>query len=495
TRTVRLTTLVRSPGQNRVRCVGQFRSPLAALSSGAQLCRAMLSRSITPLHATALVVGIIIGASIFVQPSVITGAVPGVGAVYAVWIVSGLLTLCGALIAAELASAFPRAGGVYVFLREAYSPALGFLWGWAMFWTMHTGIIAVIAMIFARYVAFFVPVGDAGQRAIAVGAIVLLTGINYAGVRQGSIVQTTLTILKVGAVAAIIGVVFALGHSPVAASAAPAAHAAVATTKLGISNFSLGIVAGLFAFGGWHMVTYAAEEITDPERTIPRALVVGVLVVTASYVALNAAYFHVLTPDAIARSTRVAADAADAVLGRGGAAVMSAIVVISTFGAVNGVILAGPRAYLAMARDKLLVSWAAAVHPRYHTPHRALVLQGVWAVVLVSTGTYRALFTRVVYTEWIFFALMAVGLMRLRRRPTYAPAYHVWGYPAVPIVFAACSAYIVGNQLVTDPASSRIGLLFVLAGLPVYYLWLRKPTSPVPATPAAAPPAPTRHAD
>src|SRR6185437_4443160 len=294
TRTVRLTTLVRSPGQNRVRCVGQFRSPLAALSSGAQLCRAMLSRSITPLHATALVVGIIIGASIFVQPSVITGAVPGVGAVYAVWIVSGLLTLCGALIAAELASAFPRAGGVYVFLREAYSPALGFLWGWAMFWTMHTGIIAVIAMIFARYVAFFVPVGDAGQRAIAVGAIVLLTGINYAGVRQGSIVQTTLTILKVGAVAAIIGVVFALGHSPVAASAAPAAPAAVATTKLGISNFSLGIVAGLFAFGGWHMVTYAAEEITDPERTIPRALVVGVLVVTASYVALNAAYFHVL---------------------------------------------------------------------------------------------------------------------------------------------------------------------------------------------------------
>ena len=446
----------------------------------------MLSRSITPLHATALVVGIIIGASIFVQPSVITGAVPGVGAVYAVWIVSGLLTLCGALIAAELASAFPKAGGVYVFLREAYSPALGFLWGWAMFWTMHTGIIAVIAMIFARYVAFFVPMGDAGQRAVAVGAIVLLTAINYVGVRQGSIVQTTLTILKVGAVAAIIAVVFALGHSP----GAPVVLAQQ-TPKLGASTFSLGVVAGLFAFGGWHMVTYAAEEITDPERTIPRALVVGVLVVTASYVALNAAYFHVLTPNAIAGSTRVAADAADAVLGRGGAAVMSAIVVVSTFGALNGVILAGPRAYLAMARDRLLVAWAAAVHPRYHTPHRALLLQGAWAIVLVSTGTYRALFTRVVYTEWIFFALMALGLMRLRRRPTYAPSYRVWGYPVVPIVFAACSTYIVGNQIVTDPAASRIGLLFVLAGLPVYYLWLRKRTSPVPA----ATPAPTRHAD
>jgi APA family basic amino acid/polyamine antiporter len=450
----------------------------------------MLSRSITPLHATALVVGIIIGASIFVQPSVITGSVPGVGAVYAVWIVSGLLTLCGALIAAELASAFPKAGGVYVFLREAYSPSLGFLWGWAMFWTMHTGIIAVIAMIFARYVAFFFPVGDASQRAIAVGAVVVLTGVNYAGVRQGSILQTTLTILKVGAVAAIIGVVFALGHRPSPSTlASPATLGMSAAPSL--STFSLGVVAGLFAFGGWHMVTYAAEEITEPERTIPRALVAGVLIVTASYVALNAAYFHVLAPSTIARSTRVAADAADAVLGRGGAAVMSAIVIVSTFGALNGVILAGPRAYLAMARDGLLVAWAAAVHPRFRTPHRALLLQGAWAIVLVSTGTYRALFTRVVYTEWIFFALMAVGLMRLRRRPEYKPAYRVWGYPAVPILFALCSAYIVANQLITDPASSRTGLLFVLAGVPVYYLWLRRPNAPLPA----APPPPPRHAD
>ena len=459
--------------------------PLATLWRAPQLCAAMLSRAITPIHATALVVGIIIGASIFVQPSVITGTVPGVGAVYAVWIVSGVLTLSGALIAAELASAFPRAGGVYVFLREAYSPAVGFLWGWAMFWTMHTGIVAVIAMIFARYVAFFLPVGDAGQRAIAVGAIVLLTGVNYAGVRHGSIVQTTLTILKVAAVAAIIAIVFAVGRAPVIAAAAPV----TATGNLSASTFALGVVAGLFAFGGWHMVTYAAEEITEPERTIPRALVAGVLVVTASYVALNAAYFHVLAPAAIARSTRVAADAADAVLGHGGAAVMSAIVVISTFGALNGVILAGPRAYLAMARDRLLVAWAAAVHPRFHTPHRALLLQGAWAIVLVSTGTYRALFTRVVYTEWIFFALMAVGLMRLRRRADYAPAYRVWGYPVVPIVFALCSAYIVGNQLWTDPAASRTGLLFVLAGLPVYYLWLRRPATPLPAA------SPTRHAD
>jgi APA family basic amino acid/polyamine antiporter len=438
----------------------------------------MLSRSITPLHATALVVGIIIGASIFVQPSVITGAVPTVEGVYTVWIVSGILTLFGALIAAELASAYPHAGGVYVFLREAFSPAVAFLWGWAMFWTMHTGIIAVIAMVFARYVSFFVPVGDVGLRVLATGAVVVLTAVNYVGVRQGSLVQTTLTILKVGAVVAIIIAAFTLGprnplgYLTIGFSLRPAA------TPFTFSQFPLAVVAGLFAFGGWHMVTYAAEETREPERTIPRALLFGVLIVTACYVALNAAYFHVLLPEQIAKSSRVAADAADAVLGTGGAAFMSAVVAVSTFGALNGVILSGPRAYLAMARDGLLVSWAAAIHPRFHTPHRAILLQGVWAVVLVSTGTYRALFTRVVYTEWIFFALMAWGLMRLRRRAGYTPAYRVWGYPAVPIVFIVCSAYIVINQIVADAANATTGLAFVAAGLPIYFLLLRKPSLP-----------------
>jgi basic amino acid/polyamine antiporter, APA family len=224
------------------------------------------------------------------------------------------------------------------------------------------------------------------------------------------------------------------------------------------------------------MVTYAAEETRNPERTIPRALLLGVPVVTACYLALNAAYFHVLGAHSVASSTRVAADAADAVLGRGGAAVMSAIVVISTFGALNGVILSGPRAYLAMARDRLLVQWAAAIHPRFHTPHRAILMQGAWAVVLVSTGTYRALFTRVVYTEWIFFALMAVGLMRLRARPGYRPAYRVTGYPILPVVFIVSSAYIVINQVITDGVNAWIGLGLVVLGLPVYLLLVRKPS-------------------
>src|SRR5689334_22817199 len=259
----------------------------------------MLSRSITPLHATALVVGIIIGASIFVQPSVITGTVPSLPAVYAVWIASGILTLFGALIAAELASAYPQAGGVYVFLREAFSPGVAFLWGWAMFWTMHTGIIAVIAMVFARYVSFFVPVGTAGLQIIAIGAIAVLSAVNYRGVRAGGAVQTTVTILKVVAIASIIVLAFALGprESPPSVASSPGTH-----SGLTAQNFALALVAALFAFGGWHMVTYAAEETRNPERTIHRALLGGVAIVTLSYLALNAAYFHVLPREVIAVS-------------------------------------------------------------------------------------------------------------------------------------------------------------------------------------------------
>src|SRR5262249_37674774 len=233
-------TIARPAGETAGPASGSDEASLAAF-------RAMLSRSITALHATALVVGIIIGASIFVQPSVITGAVPTVEGVYALWIVSGILPLFGALIAAELASAFPHAGGVYVFLRQAFSPAVAFLWGWAMFWTMHTGIIAVIAMVFARYVAFFIPVGDAGLRVIALVAVAALTAVNYVGVRQGSLVQTTLTILKVVAIAAIIVIAFAIGPRP--SPVEPSTGFSAGPRPFTASQFPLAVVAGLFAFG------------------------------------------------------------------------------------------------------------------------------------------------------------------------------------------------------------------------------------------------------
>lgn len=430
--------------------------------------RPELRRSIGLVQATAMVVGTIIGASIFVQPSAVTGAVPSIGGVFAVWAVSGLLTLFGALVCAELASAYPRTGGVYVFLREIFSPALGFLWGWAMFWTMHSGIIAAIAVIFARYFGYFVPLTDTGTKLVAISAISALSAVNYLGVKPGSWLQTGFTLGKVLAVLLIIAVGFALG------SRLPE-HFVVQQpdASITVGGFARALVAGLFAFGGWHMVTYAAEETIEPERTIPRALLVGTLLVTACYIALNAVYLYVLPLETVAASTRVAADAADALLGRGGGGVMSGLVMFSTFGALSGIILAGPRVYLSMARDGLLFQWVGAVHPTFRTPHRAIWLQATWSAILVATGTFRTLFTRVVYTEWIFFALLAVGLFALRRRSGYRPPYAIWGFPAVPLVFAVSSGLIVLNQVVSEPRESAVGLALVALGLPVYLVWMR----------------------
>ncbi len=419
-----------------------------------------------------MVAGTIIGASIFVQPSEIVRHVPTAPGMMAAWLVCGLLTLCGALVCAELASVYPQSGGVYVFLSKAFSPALGFLWGWAMFWSIHSGIIAAIAVVFARYVGFFTPLDDAGVRAVAIAGIVLLSVVNYFGVRSGSAVQTALTIAKIAAIVALLAMAAVMGDPgalPPGAVAAPAA-----LPDFSLRDFVLALSAGLFAYGGWHMVTYPAGETRDPERTIPRALLLGVLIVTACYLGLNAAYLSILPPQDVAASTRIAADAATALVGPQGGTFVSLLVVVSAFGAMSGIVLAGPRVYYAMAQDGLLFRWMGAVHPRYQTPHWAIAAQALAASALVATGTYRALFTRVVYSEWLFFALLAVALFKLRRSANYQPPYRMLGYPWAPLLFIAASVTIVVNQVVTDPRESVMGLLLVAAGLPVYYLWARK---------------------
>lgn len=433
-----------------------------------------LNRSMGVAAASAIVVGIILGTSIFVQPSEISRLVPNISAMMAVWLLAGLLTLCGAMACAELASAFPQTGGVYVFLKQGVSPVAGFLWGWAMFWTVHSGIIAAIAVIVARYAGYFAPLGDRGVQWVAIGVILLLSGVNYFGVRQGSTLQTALTSAKVLATALILVFVFAM---------APAGHGSRAIapeTPLpemsirGLRAFLLAMIAGLFAFGGWHMVTYTAGETRDAQRTIPRALLIGTLVVTVCYLGLNAAYLRVLPLPQLIASQRVAADAANALVGRWGAAVVSALVIVSGAGSLNGIILAGPRVYFAMAEDGLAFRWLGAIQPRFRTPHFAILAQAVWSSVLVATGTYRALFTRVVYTEWLFFAIMTIGIFRLRQRSDYRPVYRVWGYPLIPALFVAACVAIVCNQIVAEPRQSAIGLLFLVSGLPVYYLWARK---------------------
>lgn len=420
--------------------------------------------------ASAIVAGIILGTSIFVQPSEISRLVPNAPAMMGVWLFAGLLTLCGAMACAELASAFPETGGVYVFLREGISPLAGFLWGWAMFWIMHSGIIAAIAMIVARYVGYFTPLSDRGVQGVAIGVILVLSGVNYFGVKQGSVVQTTLTSAKVLALALIFVLVFTVagaGHvASVTASSAP-----LGGPLPGPRTFLLATIAGLFAFGGWHMVTYAAGETRTADRTIPRALLIGTLIVTVCYIGLNAAYLRVLPLQQMITSQRVAADAANALVGSWGAGLVSALVILSGASAVNGVILSGPRVYFAMAQDGRAFRWLAAIQPRFRTPHLAILAQAIWASVLVATGSYRALFTRVVFTEWIFFALMVVGIFRLRRRPGYAPTYRVWGYPIVPALFVVACAAIVGNQIVAAPRESAVGLFFVVTGWPIYYLF------------------------
>jgi APA family basic amino acid/polyamine antiporter len=320
---------------------------------------------------------------------------------------------------------------------------------------MHSGIIAAIAVIFARYVAFFYPLGEIGIKVVAISVILLLSIINYLGVKQGSRLQLLFTLGKVLAVVFIIVAGFVLG------SRVSGHFVAGGLTNQGVSfqSFFLALVAGLFAFGGWHMVTYNSEETIDPKKTIPRALMLGTLIVTFCYIAMNAVYMYVLPLDKVASSTRIAADAANALIG------------FATFGALNGIILCGPRVYYSMAQDGLLFRWVGDIHPKYRTPHKAIFLQAIWSAVLVATGTYRVLFTRVVYTEWIFFALMAFGLYVFRQRPGIVRGYKIWGYPVVPAIFIIFSLAIVVNQLVSDPRESLFGLVIVMLGLPVYYLW------------------------
>jgi APA family basic amino acid/polyamine antiporter len=434
-----------------------------------------LTPALTRTNAVAMVAGTIIGASIFVQPSEIARYLVTPLDVLLVWLACGVLTLFGAFVCAELASVFPRTGGIYVFLRETFSPLAGFLWGWAMFWSMHTGIIAAIATVFARYAAHFVEVGDTGIKLIAVGVILALSALNYIGVRAGTRVQTALTVAKVLA----IGLIVVVGFSLIAADAIPSIigtdffpserNPALAT-EASFSDFLLAMVAGLFAYGGWHMVTYTAGETVVPARTIPLALVAGVAIVTACYVAMNALYMILLPLDTVRTSTRIAADVADELMGQGGASAMAALVMMSSLGGLTGIVLTGPRVYYSMAGDGLAFRWLDYVHPRYRTPSRAIVAQAVWACTLAATGGYRQLFTRVIYTEWLFFALMACGIFLLRRRPDYQPPYRTWGYPVVPAVFIVASLIIVINQIVRGPIEALTGLGMVALGVPVYYL-------------------------
>jgi basic amino acid/polyamine antiporter, APA family len=430
-----------------------------------------LVRALGTWGATAIVVGIMIGSAIFIVPAEITREVGSARSALAVWLVTGVLSLFGALSFAELAAMMPQAGGQYIYLREGYGPLVSFLCGWMFFLIQQSGGIATLAVGMAQYLGNFLPLGSWGEKGVAAAAILVLTAINIRGVRQGGWVQAFLTGLNVGIVVALIVVGFAL-----ASGRPPGPHSLpMPSGTRYFASFGVAMVAALWAYEGWNNVTFAAGEIKRPERTLPLALVLGTALVIAIYLGLNLVYYRVLTLPEIAASPRVAADAMRRLVGPWGSQLTAVAIVIAVFGSLNGSILAGARVYYAMAKDGLFFRWCAAVHPRFRTPHLALVVQGLWSSLLVLAAGYEQLFTFTVFAAWIFYALTALAVIILRRKmPDLPRPYRVPGYPAVPILFVLTATAFVANTLVEKNREAGFGTLLVLAGIPVYWLWRRK---------------------
>jgi APA family basic amino acid/polyamine antiporter len=415
------------------------------------------------------VVGTIIGSGIFLVPHNVAQHVGSVGSLYLVWVVGGVLSLAGALSLAELGAATPEAGGIYIYLRQAYGKLIAFLYGWAMLLVVESGGIATLAVAFSIYSASFFPFTPFQQKVMAASVIALLTLVNVLGVRKGAAVQTVFMFAKLGGLAIVVGfALFSSGIRPLPSGLPlPTAH----TTW---SSFGVALVGVLWAYHGWHHLSYAAGEVKDPARVLPRSFLWGMLVIILVYFSANFAYLRVLSLGALAQHQRVAARAMEVLAGSRGAALVSALILCSIFGALNGNILGGARVLFAMARDGVFFRAVGRVHSRYETPALALVIQGVWAAALATSGTYEQLYTYVIFTAWVFYAgaILAVVLLR-RRLPHLERPYRVWGYPFLPLVFSAAALIIVANTLFRSPRESVIGLALVMAGVPIFFAWRR----------------------
>ena len=427
-----------------------------------------LLRALGAWESAAIVIGVMIGSAIFIVPAEITREVGSERMALLVWGGSGLLSLFGALTFAEMAAMLPMAGGQYVYLREAYGPLVGFLCGWTYFLAEQSGSIATVAVGFAQYLGDFVRLSLWQQKFAAAAAVALLTAINVRGVREGGLVQSVLTGLKVGAMVALIVLGYLLVHG---VSLGPTRLSPV-SGRGAAASFGVAMVAALWAYDGWNNVTFAAGEVKNPQRSLPAALIAGTAVVVAIYLGLNLVYYHVLPLEKVAASPRVAADAARVMFGSTGASLVTLAIIVCMFGSMNGMVLAGARIYYAMAVDGLFFRWSAAVHPRFRTPHLALIVQGCWAIALVLAGSYEQLFTYVMFTGWIFYALTGLAVFVLRRKmPGQARPYRVWGYPVVPLLFVITGVWFVSNTLVEKPVEAGWGSLIVGLGIPVYFLW------------------------
>ena len=430
----------------------------------------VLPRAIGYLDSTAIVVGTIIGSGIFLVPHNVAMHVGTPGSLFAVWVVGGLLSLAGALSLAELGAALPEAGGVYVYLREAYGKSFAFLYGWGMLVVIHSGSVATLAVAFGIYSGAFLPLGPLERKLLAAAVVAVLTAVNVLGVRPGSAVQTLFTFTKLaGLVIIVASAVFVRGVRPLTASLP------LPTPRTTVSSFGVALIGVLWAYEGWHMLSFTAGEVKNPARVLPRSFFLGTVLVVLSYLSANLAYLRVLTLPALAQHQRVAATAMEILAGPRGRLFVSALILCSIFGALNGTILTGPRAYFAMARDGVFFSSVGRVHPRFHTPAVAVLLQGALSIVLAVSGTYEQLFTYVIFSAWIFYgaAVMAVLVLR-RQRPSLERPYRIWGSPFLPIVFALAALGIVVNTMLTKPRESGFGLGIILLGLPIYFAWRRR---------------------
>ncbi len=448
-----------------------------------------LVRGLGRWDATLLTVGSVIGTGIFITPADIARVLPHQGMILLVWALGGFLTLAGALTYAELGAMFPRAGGMYHFLKEAYGTFWGFLFGWACFLIIMSGGIAALAVAFGEYLGSFVPLFSTtnvllsmpigswtwtvsgGQLAAAL-AIIVLTCVNYVGLREGAGVQNFLTVFRIGSIVVFVCLAFLVDAPASVAIAAPLPDVSL------LAAIGVGMIAALWTYDGWYGPTFSAGEMRDPQRTLPFGLVWGTVIVMVLYALINIVYFLALPVDQIAATPRIGETAAAALFGPIGGKLMSFAVLVSTFGCLSATILYSSRIYLPMARDGVFFRGLAAVHPRYHTPARSLWAQSLWAVVLALSGTYEQLYTYVIFAGLLFHVATAGAVIVLRRRrPDAERAYKVFGYPWVPVVFILASTLLLVNTLLERPAESVVGLLLLAIGVPAYWWWRRNPST------------------
>ncbi|MBI1896717.1 MAG: amino acid permease [Acidobacteria bacterium] len=439
------------------------------------------------LDGTTLVMGSMIGSGIFIVSADIARQVQSPGLLISTWIVTAVLTVIAALSYGELAAAMPRAGGQYVYLREAFGPLYGFLYGWTLFLVIQTGTVAAVAVAFAKFTGvFFQAVSDQNQvlpfmntqQALAIAVLVLLTWVNTRGVRTGAVVQNVFTLAKTGALLGLVAIGFAMKPDPMADARNFTdfwQNAGWDWSTIRITGVAM--VGALFSADAWNNVTFTAGEMRNPRRNLPLALALGTGVVCALYIATNFVYLRHLPLEYIqnAPADRVATAAMATMWGNIGVQAIAAAIMISTFGCLNGMILAGARVYYAMALDRLFFRAAARIHPRTHAPVAALVVQCGWACLLTLTGTYSDLLDYVIFAVLLFYILTIAGVFVLRRtRPEMERPYRAFGYPVLPAIYIALAGLIAALLLLYKPNYTWPGLIIVLLGIPVYALWRKR---------------------